>query len=80
MNNFEKEYFIPIDNEEFRIGRLNISLHKSGFMIDVDIIQKESRKIWHHVKTIYQNDSDDMQDAISQGRQALFEFLWPPIK
>lgn len=74
----EKEFFIPIDNEEFRIGRLSILPHKSELMVSVDIIQKESKKIFYHVKTCYH--CDDLQDAISQGRQALYEFLQSPTK
>jgi hypothetical protein len=74
----EKEYFIPIENEDFRIGRLSVLPQKSGLMVGVDIIQKDSKKIFYHVKTCYH--CEDLQDAISQGRQALFEFLNSPRK
>lgn len=76
MNIDAKEFFVPIDNEIHRIGRLTILRQGAVFNVEIDIIFKESHKIWHHVKTHY--GCDDMQDAVSQGRQTLYDFLKSP--
>jgi len=70
---YPQDFFVNIDNEESRLGRITLNLHGEAFTVEIDIVQKESRKIWHHVDTLYKVDSRD--DALQMGVQRLSQFL-----
>lgn len=72
-NHYPKEFFIKISEEEFRIGRLTVNKNSRGFTCEIDIVQKESMKIWQHVEFL-QNLPDE-HEAVEMGVQGLTSFL-----
>jgi hypothetical protein len=72
-NQYPKEFFVKISEEEFRIGRLTVNRNFRGFSCEIDIVQKDSMKIWQHVE-ILQNLEDE-HEAVELGVQGLTNFL-----
>jgi hypothetical protein len=70
---FPKEHFIEINNQPFFIGRITIHKMKEKFNSEVDIVQSETRKIYHHVSMIY--DRDEYEDILDMSMSALSKFL-----
>ena len=73
LNLGKGEYFLAIEGEDGRCGRVVIERHTDGFAAEVDIIQKESGKIWWHVARFY--GCSDEREALDQGVCALGNFL-----
>ena len=72
-NNYPQEHFIKLENDMYREGRLIISQLHDGFSVEVDIVQKEGKKIWYHVGQFFRLPSE--KEAIEEGIQLLVEFL-----
>lgn len=70
---YPQDFFVNIDNEESRLGRITLNLHGDTFTVEVNIVQKESRKIWHHIDTLYKVENRD--HALQMGVQRLSQFL-----
>lgn len=70
---YPQDFFVNIDNDQHRLGRITLNLHSDGFVVEIDIVQKESRKIWQHVDTIYKLEQAD--DALQTAVQRLSQFL-----
>ena len=70
---YPPDFFVNIDNDQHRLGRITLNLHSDGFVVEIDIVQKESRKIWQHVDTIYKLEQAD--DALQTAVQRLSQFL-----
>lgn len=70
---FPKEYFLKIENDEFREGRITLNKLSQNYSVEIDIVQTESRKIWKHVDVIY--NQTEMDEAIDAGVQRLANFL-----
>lgn len=70
---YPQDFFVNIDNDQHRLGRITLNLHSDGFVVEINIVQKESRKIWHHVDTIYKLEHAD--DALQIAIQRLSQFL-----
>ena len=62
---YPKDFFVRLENDEYREGRISVNKLNSEFMAEIDIVQKESRKIWQHVKSIYScpTEHDALEDA-----------------
>lgn len=46
---YPQEYFVKID-DDFIEGRLTLNLLDDGrFSVELDLVQRESRKIWKHI-------------------------------
>ncbi len=74
MEEYPQDYFLKIDNEPNFVGR--ITLNKRGtdlFDIEVDVVHKESKKIYHHVVNLY--GLRDKNEAIDSGVFKLAKFL-----
>jgi hypothetical protein len=80
----EEEYFFEIASEEFFIGRVAIFATQVNaisdedeagrkFHAEVDIINKESRKIYRHVKSLF--GFSDAREARNEGIQVLSQYL-----
>lgn len=67
------EFFIKLEGNENFLGRLTVNIAKDGHFCEVDIVQAESRKIFHHVKNLY--GLPDQFEAIESGRRTLAMFL-----
>jgi len=50
---FPKELFIEIANQPDFIGRITITFGKDQYHAEIDILLKESMKIYRHVKSFY---------------------------
>ncbi len=68
-----QEYFLEIEGEKSRVGRVIISRHHDGFAAEVDIVQRESKKIWWHVTRIYR--CCDEREALDEAVYSLTTFL-----
>ena len=72
MEEYPQDYFVKIENEEHHIGRITVNKAKN-FNIEIDIVQKDSKKIFKHVDMLF--DIDDKTEAIDSGVQVLAKFL-----
>ena len=72
MEEYPQDYFVKIENEEHHIGRITVNKAKY-FNIEIDIVQKDSKKIFKHVDMLF--DIDDKTEAIDSGVQVLAKFL-----
>lgn len=72
---FPQEYFVPLSGDTFYEGRLTVNLLGQKFCVEIDLIQKESKKIWKHLTILY--GLENKQEAIDNGMQKLSELLKP---
>jgi hypothetical protein len=70
---FPQDLFIKIENEEYRIGRITINSISGKFNAEIDIVQKESKKIWQHIDILY--NYTDMDDLIAASVQCFSNYL-----
>jgi len=70
---YPKEHFVPLEGEPFLLGRISINSVHNGLSVEIDIVQKEGRKIFTSVDRLYGIDGDD--EALHLGVQKLSEFL-----
>lgn len=72
---FPQEHFVELKGlSPFLVGRISVYLtEKKKFNLEVDIIQKESGKIFNHVNSTF--EQDDLQDALASSVQILKNFL-----
>lgn len=70
---FPCELFVPFEGDDFHEGRLTINLLKKGFSVDVELVQKESKKIVKAITSLYELDSE--QEACDRGMQELASFV-----
>jgi hypothetical protein len=75
---FPQEYFIKLEGQDFLLGRLSINKLNHAFWVEVDIVQKESRKIWAHVADLH--GIVDLDEAIDKSVQTLADFLKKKLK
>lgn len=73
VEEFPAEFFLPITGQEHLLGRLTINTIKFYFVVEIDIVQKESKKIWAHVDTLYQIEEFD--EALDRGVWRLSEYF-----
>lgn len=70
---FPAEYFIKLEGQDFLLGRLSVNKLNHAFWVEVDIVQKESKKIWVHVGDLH--GIVELDEAIDKSVQALADFL-----
>jgi len=73
MKEFPQEKYIDLENNPYLLGRVTIYHVKDDFHAEVDIIHKESHKIFKHVDIIYNQYSSE--EALITGVQRLRLFL-----
>jgi hypothetical protein len=73
MNEFPVEKYIELENNPYLLGRITIHQVKDDFHAEVDIINKESHKIFKHVDIVYRQYS--AEEALIVGVQRLRQFL-----
>jgi hypothetical protein len=73
MNDFPQEKYIELDNNPYLLGRITLYHVKDNYHADVDIIHRESHKIFKHVDIIYHQYSSE--EALIVGVQRLRRFL-----
>ena len=72
---YPQDYFVELENEDFRVGRLSLNKMQESYVMEIDIVQKESMKIWQHVDILFNLPEKD--EAIDAGVQRLSNFLKP---
>lgn len=70
---FPAEYFIKLEGQEFLLGRLSVNKLNSAFWVEVDIVQKDSKKIWAHVADLH--GIVDLDEALHKSVQTLADFV-----
>ncbi len=73
MNEFPHEKYIELENNPYLLGRITIHHVQKDYHAEVDIIHKESHKIFKHVDIIYHQYSHE--EALICGVQRLRNFL-----
>jgi hypothetical protein len=73
MSDFPVEKYIDLENNPYLMGRITIHQVKEEFHAEVDIIHRESHKIFKHVDVIYRQYTSD--EALIVGVQRLRMFL-----
>ncbi len=66
---FPWEKLVEFHNDPFFLGRIVVHKVKDRFHVEVDVVSKESHKIFKHVGTLY--DFDDARDALEMGYREL---------
>jgi hypothetical protein len=73
MNNYPQEKYIDLENNPCLIGRVIVYHLKEDYHAEIDIIHKESHKIFKHVDIIYRQQSSE--EAFTVSVQRLRQFL-----
>ena len=45
IKEFPAEFFIKLDGQDFLLGRLSVNKMNQSFWVEIDIVQKESKKM-----------------------------------
>lgn len=72
-SNWPTEDYIELENNPYLLGRITINRIKNDFVVDIDIIYKESHKIFHHVTILYNQPS--AEEGLVTGVQELKKYL-----
>ncbi|TNF02059.1 MAG: hypothetical protein EP326_03555 [Deltaproteobacteria bacterium] len=73
LKEYPQDYFLVFQNDPYREGRITVNRMEKSFSVEIDVVQKESRKIFKHVDILYH--FEDEQEAIDAGVQRLSQFL-----
>jgi hypothetical protein len=73
IKEFPAEFFIKLEGQDFLLGRLSINKMNQSFWVEIDIVQKESKKIWAHVGNLY--GISELDEALDQSVQTLSNYL-----
>ncbi len=73
MDHFPIEKYIDLENNPYLVGRISVHNVKQSFYVEVDIIHRESHKIFKHIEILYNQNS--AEEAIITGVQKLRQFL-----
>ena len=75
IKEFPAEFFIKLDGQDFLLGRLSINKMNTSFWVEIDIVQKESKKIFAHVGNLY--NVSDIDEAVTSSVQMLSKYVKP---
>ncbi len=70
---YPRELYLEIQNNPHLIGRLTIIKVSLCFHVEVDLVFSESKKIYRHVTSIF--NQDDEQEAVDLAIQQFSTFL-----
>ena len=73
IKEFPAEFFVKLDGQDFLLGRLSINKMSQSFWVEIDIVQKESKKIWAHVGNLY--GIRELDEAVDMSVQSLSDYL-----
>jgi glutathionyl-hydroquinone reductase len=66
---FPWEKLVEFTNDPYYLGRITVHQVKERFHVEVDIVNKESFKIYRHIGSLY--DFEDPRDALDMGYREL---------
>jgi hypothetical protein len=72
-NEFPKEFYLELTNNDNLLARVVINKSNKDFHYEIDIVFKESRKIFRHIGREY--GLDDERDALDQAVIKASRFL-----
>lgn len=75
ITEFPAEYFIKLDGQDFLLGRLSINKMNSSYWVEIDIVTKESKKIYAHVGNLY--NTADLDEAVNRSVEMLAKYVKP---
>ncbi len=73
MKEFPTEKYIDLENNPYLLGRITIHVVRESYHAEVDIIHKESHKIFKHIDIVYHQLT--AEEALIVGVQRLRRFL-----
>jgi len=73
ISEFPAEFFIKLEGQDFLLGRFAINKMNQSFWVEIDIVQKESKKIWAHVGNLY--GISGLDEAIDRSVQTLADYV-----
>lgn len=73
MREYPQESYIDLENNPYLLGRITVLQVREDYHAEVDIIHKESHKIFKHIDIIYRQLSPE--EALISGVQRLRRFL-----
>ncbi|MBC7540433.1 MAG: hypothetical protein H7281_16535 [Bacteriovorax sp.] len=73
IKEFPAEFFIKLEGQDFLLGRLSVNKMNQSYWVEIDIVQKESKKIWAHVGNLY--GIRELDEAIDTSVQSLSDYL-----
>lgn len=73
ISEFPAEFFIKLEGQDFLLGRFAINKMNQSFWVEIDIVQKESKKIWAHVGNLY--GISELDEAIDRSVQTLADYV-----
>ncbi len=73
LSEFPKEYFIELPGQDYLLARLTLHRMNHDFMVEMDIIMRESGKIWAHVGSLYKLQEED--EAVDRGVQKIADYI-----
>ena len=73
IKEFPAEFFIKLEGQEFLLGRLSVNKMNQSYWVEIDIVQKESKKIWAHVGNLY--GINELDEAVDRSVQTLSDYL-----
>ncbi|MCK6596257.1 MAG: hypothetical protein L6Q33_13735 [Bacteriovoracaceae bacterium] len=72
-NEFPKDYFVDVPGQEYLVARITMHKMKTDYMVEMDIILKDSSKIWSHVGSLYK--LPDETEALDRSVQYLADYM-----
>jgi hypothetical protein len=73
IHEFPAEFFVKLEGNDFLLGRLSINKMNANYWVEIDIVQKESKKIWAHVGNLY--GVSELDEAVDRSVQTLSDYL-----
>jgi len=73
IQEFPAEFFVKLEGNEFLLGRLSVNKMNSSYWVEIDIVQKESKKIFAHVGNVY--NVSELDEAVDRSVQTLSDYL-----
>jgi hypothetical protein len=73
MHEFPLEKYIDLENNPYLIGRITLHMVHADYHAEVDIVHRESHKIFKHVAILYRQYS--AEEALISGVQKLRQYL-----
>lgn len=75
ITEFPAEYFIKLDGQDFLLGRLSVNKMNSSYWVEIDIVTKDSKKIFAHVGNLY--NTADLDEAVNRSVEMLAQYVKP---
>lgn len=73
ITEFPAEYFIKLDGQDYLLGRLSINKMNDSYWVEIDIVTKDSKKIYAHVDNLY--NTTDLDEAVNRSVEILAKYV-----